>query len=297
MGRRGIPLLGVWLCLLGGCLPSHSINTTSWLQSWHPFQGPSGSKVVQLETYLVEAPAGDPYLNHELWALTDDQVLPLEQKAWLEDNGFRVGQVGTLTPTGLQTLLTSEKSCPNPRRIQTQVESPTRLSLGPIMAHCQFEILQEERKIPVRLDNAECTLVVVPTMTNDGRTRLKFTPEIRHGKTMVLPQPMERAAWVFQKQQPTESFPLLSWEITLATNEYLVVGGHYERPDTLGYQCFIRQEESRPKQRLLVIRASLPAPGGGADGRASDPDEETASHRAPPLAQQAAWTKIRGSKP
>jgi hypothetical protein len=253
--------------------------------------------VIQLETYLVEGSAGDAYLNQELWSLTDDQVLRLEQKALLEDNGFRFGQIGGFTPNGLQSLLTSEKSCANPRRIQTHAESPTRLSLGPILAHCQFDILQEEHKVTLQLDHAECGLVVVPSLTSDGRIHLKFTPEVRHSKQPVMPQPIEQTTWVFQKQQAIESFSQLSWDVTLAANESVVLGGRFDRPDTLGHQCFVRLNETNPKQRLLVIRTALPPTGGAPDASPADADEETAAHLAPPLALQAAWTRIRGSAP
>jgi len=218
--------------------------------------------------------------------LADDQVVDLDHKALLQANGLRVGQVGSLTPPGLQALLASDRSCINPRFIQTHAERSTRLSVGPPLPECRLQIQQDEPAAPVRLKQAECTLVVVPSVMPGGRVRLRFTPEVLHGQPLVLPQPADRAAWVLGKQQPTESFAGLSWEVTLAPNEYVVVGGRYDRPETLGHAFFIRADETPPRQRLLVIRTARPAAAWLPDP--STAAESSGSH-APPLALQAAW--------
>jgi hypothetical protein len=242
-----------------------------------------------METALLEGPAGAPFFNEGLWTLADDQVVDLDRKALLQANGLRVGQVGGLTPAGLQALLTSDRSCINPRFIQTHAERSTRLSVGPPLPECRFQIRQDEPPAPVQLKQAECTLVVVPSLMPGGQVRLRFTPEVLHGQPFVLPQPADRAGWVLGKQQPTESFAGLSWEVTLAPNEYVVVGGRYDRPETLGHAFFIRAGERPPRQRLLVIRTARPAAGLLAD--LSPPTEATDSP-SPPLAQQAAWPTV-----
>jgi hypothetical protein len=251
-----------------------------------------------MDVALVATAAGDPFVNEELWAQADDQVLSLEQKALLDDNGFRVGQVGGVPPAGLQALLTSKRTCSDPRHIQQHAGKPTRLSLGPVLPVCEFQIRQEDRTIPVVLEQAECTLVVVPTLTPDGRTRLRCTPEIPHGHVTVGPQPdHDRTLWMLQKQQPTESYPALSWEVTLAANEYVIVGGRFDRPESLGHQCFIRTGEAVPQQRLLAIRTTRPAATTAGEPPSTSADEGRALGRSLPLALQAAWTTARGSEP
>src|SRR5262249_22039691 len=157
----------------------------------------------------------------------------------LEQNGFRVGQIGGVTPAGLQALIQSKQSCADPRRIQQHAGKPTRLTLGPALPRCRFQAWLGDLPMEADLEQAECTLLVVPTLTPDGRTRLRFPPEVQHGQAAVLPHPtQDRTAWMFQKQQPTESYPTLNWEVTLAPNEYVVMGGRFDRPDTLGHQAF-----------------------------------------------------------
>jgi len=289
MRHRGMLLLGLWTMLLGGCVSGGSpLTSTSWLPPGQPFQGPHGPNVVQMETALLEGPVGDPFFNQDLWTLTDDQVVDLDRKALLQANGLRVGQVGGLTPARLQALLTSNRSCINPRFIQMRAEHSTRLSVGPPLPVCRFQIRPDEPAAPVRLEQAECTFVVVPSLLPGGQVRLRFTPEIPHGQPLLLPQPADRAAWVLGKQQPTGSFPGLSWEVTLAPNEFVIVGGCYDRPETLGHQFFIRTGETPPRQRLLVIRTARPAVGSLLD---SSTPTETSDLRSPPLALQAAWPK------
>src|SRR5262249_48025894 len=248
MRQWAVPVLGISCCLFAGCLSGKSVHTSSWLQPFQHFQSPAGSNGVQIDYALLEGPMGDPLLNQELWTLADDQIMNLEQKAILEENGFRVGQVGGQTPSALQKLLNSEHSCADPRRLQIQADKATRLPLGPVIPQFECRLIQDEQKVPLQLEQADCGLVIVPMFSDDGRIRLRFTPEIKHGKAAVLPQPMDRAIWVLQKQQATETFSQLSWEVTLAGDEFLIVGSRFDRPDTLGHSCFIRADQSRPQQ-------------------------------------------------
>jgi hypothetical protein len=93
---------------------------------------------------------------------------------------------------------------------------------------------------------------------------------------------------VLREQRPTDRYPELGWEVTLAANEYVVVGGRYERPQTLGHACFIQGGEAAHGQRLLVIRAARVGGAPAAEALATD-DEDTAN-RPKTLAFQAAWS-------
>jgi hypothetical protein len=279
--------------MLVGCVTGKPEKSTSWL----PLQGPVGPDVVQMDVALIERPVGDGYLNVDLWEFVDEQALPPERKVVLEDNGFRVGQVGGIPPSGLQTLLLSESSCANPRRIQLHAGNPTTLLIGPARAACCFHMQQAGESAAVALEQAQCTLVVVPTLTKEGHIRLQFTPQILHGETLLLPCPVpECSRWVLQEQRPTERYPATAFEITLAPNEYVVVGGRFDKPETIGQQFFLHTEAPAPGQQLLVIRASR---GGGPPQfeTPSDPvaDDAAPNDSVPPLAFQAGLTAARGS--
>jgi hypothetical protein len=258
----------------------------------------TGPDIVYMDVALIETQAGDAYLNDELWTQVDDQVVSLEQKAALDANGFRIGQVGGVVPATLQALLTSKRTCGDPRHIQQHAGKASRLPLGPVMPVCRFQIRQDERTTPVVLEHAECALVVIPALTPDGRIRLRFTPEIRHGQATMAPRPdPDRTMWLLQKQQPTETYHALSWEVTLSRNEYLVIGGRFDRPETLGRACFVWIGESASNQRLLVVRAAGPSVAAAGETHPATSDDGVPVDQAQPLALQAAGTAIHGRKP
>jgi hypothetical protein len=296
MRRRGLLLLALSLCVSPGCLIGKPTSSASWLQRGLSGPGSDAGDLVVIDMFLCESYIGDRALNEEIWALADDQVVSLEHKALLEQNGFRVGQVGGVPPAEVQSLLGSKKTCPDPRRLQQHCGKPARLTLGPPVPQCRFLTYLEDQNGPAELEQAEFALVVVPTPAPGGRTRLRFTPEARHGQAAVLPTPtFDRSAWMFQKQQPSESYQSLSWEVTLGPNDYAIVGGRFDRAETLGRQSFVRSEETPPRQRLLIIRAARQASGVVNDG-VPRPDDWTAS-KSPPLALQAGWTTFRGVCP
>lgn len=292
MLRKWALVLGLLNGLLVGCITGESARSKSWWGKLKPFQGPTGNDVVIMDVALLERPVGDLYINQDFWSAADEQVIALERKAVMEDNGFRIGQVGGITPAGLQALLTSDRSCVNPRRIQLHADNATTLTLGPAMPQCQFHLREDGHAKPATFEQATCSLVVVPSLTKDGRTRLHFTPQIQYGQASVLPKPAaDRSGWEMQEQRPTERYDSLSWEVSLAPNEYVVVGACFDRPDTLGHQSFIRKDDAAPVQRLLVLRTGRQQPG--MEQEPGTPEEE-AFRRSPPLAYQASYTAIRG---
>ncbi len=291
-------LLGLLTSLLVGCATQEPVRSPSWLSRLRPFQGPIGADVIQMEVALLERPVDDPYINQELWALADEQAVSLEHKANLEDNGLRVCQIGGITPARLQALLTSERSCANPHRLQLRAGNPTTLSLGPKAAHCSFQMRQGDRVIDVALDQAEYLVQVVPSLAGEGNVRLRFTPQIRHGDRIpdTVPAP-DRSGYYLQFQQPIASYAGLSWEVTLAPNEYVLIGGRADRPQTLGQQCFVRRDEPVRVQRMLVIRTCRQAPGLAGDAGLAGGEEEPTPGKVPALALQAALTSARASAP
>lgn len=255
--------------------------------------GPVGADVVQLDVALVERPLGDRYLNGELWDLADEQAVSFEKKAALDDNGFRIGLIGGMPPAGLQALLTSERSCANPRRIRLHAGNPTPVVLAPTLQHCRFELHEAAQTTAVKLEQAQCLFQVVPILSEKGKTTLRFTPHINHGETTLAPRPLQEPSgtrrWELQAEQPGETYAKLSWEITLAPNEYVVVGTRLDRDDTLGQRCFLLTDGPTPTQRLLVIRTCRPETD-------TAPRDATLG-KAPPLALQAGWTRARGTSP
>jgi hypothetical protein len=294
--RRSLLFALLLAGLVFGCTSGEALRSTAWLDRFRRNASPSGPDIVQMDVALVERPPGDAYLNRDLWAFADEQVVAVEGRALLEDNGFRVGQIGGITPAGLQTLLTSERSCASPHRLQMHAGNATPLGLGPPALACRFQVQQGSEHVPVTFERAQCMLEVVPALAADGRTRLHFVPVVQHGDAKLLPRPTpDHTGMLLQQARPTERYADFGWDVTLAPNEYVVIGARLDRPDTLGQACFLRSDEQPPVQRLLVIRtgqATLPD-----DAQAPATAENPAGVWSPPLASQAAWSVVRGVSP
>ena len=115
------------------------------------------------------------------------------------------------------------------------------------------------------------------------------TPSTTHGerKTAFISQCEAGVLhWGREEQQPEEVYNWLSWSVTVAPNEYVVIGTKQEQGETLGERFFVSDEEESAVQRLLVLRtAHVPTPSAPADEKL---------RRSPPLALRASMTAVRG---
>lgn len=282
-------LLGL-LSLSLGCLNGQTVHKTAWLKR-APFShsAPQGEDLVVMYVALLEVPVGDRYINDELWGQVDEQVVGLELKPILEENGLRVAQVAGIIPTRLRALLTSDRSCINPHRLLLHAGATTTLHLGPTQPFCQFELHEGGETREIALKKAQCAVLVKPALTRDGRTKLRFVPRVEHGDTHFRPRPSKDSTgvltWEQQEERPAQTFDALAWDVVLAPNEYVLIGARYDRPGTLGQQSFICRDPQAPAQRLLAIRtarsveAIVPA--------AVESEEADAEPRPAPLALQA----------
>jgi hypothetical protein len=280
--RGGVGVGVVLSFVLAGCAGSDSLHSTSWLNpaASAPIQG---KDIVQMDVALLELPVGDHFINYELWDNTDEQIVDLEHKAGVDDNGFRVGQIIGMTPGHLQGLLTSKRSCINPRRRLLPSGRETNQMLGPAFAHVSYQIKQNGQTTSEVLDQVQFLLQVVPTLTKDGRISLNFTPKAQHGESLPELKPAtDGSDWTYQITKPCKAYPALGWKVTLAPNDLLVVGANIEQPHSLGYHSFVQDEPAGQEvQRLLVIRAThMAASNNPFDGLV--PASQT-----PPLAYQA----------
>jgi hypothetical protein len=239
-----------------GCATGEPARHVSWLERFYPFRGAAAADMVLVDTALIERPIGDPFIDKELWLLLDEQAIPFERKSVLEENGFRVGQVVGTTPAGLQALLTSDKANSNARRLTLHSGKSTLVAMGPARASGAFRMDRGREKETVSFERAQFQFDVIPTLTAEGAVRLQFTPQVQHGRAVLIPGVAEdRSGWALKEQRPTETSSALQFDVTLAANQYVVIGGYCEQTESFGYQTFVRDDEPAPVQRLLVIRA------------------------------------------
>jgi hypothetical protein len=273
------------LLLLGafGCAwQEQNVPMTSWLQR------PRGNAIegahAILEVALIERPLGDAYVNRDLWDSVDELVVDLDRRSALDDNGLRVGQLVGSPPQAFQTLLLSKRSCSNPHALMIPPGRTMPLYLGPVLPHSSYELVEGTQKIPIQLDQARYCLDVTPTLTAEGTTKLSFTPKVEHGEVLLPFQPSpDESGWTLRIERANKKYPDLSWDVTLASNQYLIIGARLDRGESLGHRAFI-QDDDGSVQRLLVIRCGKavapPQPGDGSI-------DDFLNRQCPPLALQA----------
>jgi hypothetical protein len=289
VAQRSWALLPLVL-FVAGCLSTGPDQEQSALaMRFRPELAPD---TVIIDFFPVERELGDPYLSRELWTHTDEFVVDLEKKTVLEQNGLRIGQIVGMTPGDFQKMITSERWCQKPfRRICTSGQAYTHF-FDPVRAHCDYDVYLGGQKHELRADRARFGFEVLPQLTADGKTRLRFTPKVDTGEQVLpfTPSP-ENSNWQIKIERPCKVYAELAFEVILAPNENVVLGTLLDKESTLGYHAFVDEEGSNPLQRVLVIRTNRSARGGKEAALLDMPGVS------PPLALQATMSAVRASRP
>jgi hypothetical protein len=247
--------------LVAGCLSTRSdVNVSNYEQG----EGtPASGDAVGIDLYVAvaERPVGDRYLNRGLWEFADEQTPfehDLDRKSQIDQNGFRVGLLGG-TPDGPFQNLLSGRNCPDPRCVRILAGNPTSIQVGGVWSSCSFQLVRKGREEPVELQQAECRLQVLPHLDGENKVRLEITPMVRHGDQQKMPRAVQdpdgSRRWDVQVRRPEEVYGWMSWTLSLAPGDYAIIGGHMDRPESLGRRMFLFTQAEAPVQRVVVLRA------------------------------------------
>jgi hypothetical protein len=256
MRRISVAILVGSCACLASCMPIQSVGRSiGWVRP-KINDGPKGPDAVFVQVAPLTVPLGDRYANDEVWAATDEQILPADKRVRLQENGLRVGLiVSGRTPDGLQQLLTSKKSNLDPYQFNRPDGGAIECKPLAEMPRCVFPLRLEEQTQVRSFDAAKCRFEIVPSLTADGKVKLVFTPQIEFEDKEKWKRLDAKVALAVQGQRSTENFIALRFEVVLGLNDYVVVGVRYEKPDSLGFKFFVTPDSERPVQRLLAIRA------------------------------------------
>ena len=103
---------------------------------------------------------------------------------------------------------------------------------------------------------------IEPSLTSDGRTKLKFTPLVLYGR-QAPDYEAGPVDWSIEYKRPCKTYDEISWEVTFAANQFVVVGTRFDEmatEETLGSQFFLHDSKRMWMQRLLIVARQ---PGGG----------------------------------
>lgn len=296
MKRAGRIICLLVAAALPGCAETAAVRPSEWVRQFRASQDLYRENAVRLDVALLETRPGDAFLNEELWNYADEQVVDVSRRVVSEGNGFRVGQLVGMPPGKFHQLITNERSCTAKTWFIGSGQSTIR-DLTPLPYDAKFTLHADGQKTAMSFEDAKVQLEVTGTLAKHGRTRLRFVPRIEHGEPIQQIRPAaDRTGLTLQLERLNKTFPELAWEVTIAPNEYLVVGTHCDQRGTLGHSALVQEDESPPVQRLLVIRTSRTA-NGLEDPQPSSLEDLARAHAAMPLALQATLTTARGTRP
>jgi hypothetical protein len=247
-----------------GCVSWANRPLKSVVRSLAPVTPTEG---IILESVLLERPAGDRFLDRDLWKA----ALPVgsqETRALLSENGLRAGVLAGSLPQQFQTLLESDAEALNARSLTFTSRKEEVLPTAGPHAKCEFRLLADlaGQRAPVALADASAGLLVRPEAAKEDRVRVACEPRLQHGRKREFLRPSaDGTGFVKVEEVPLERYPALAFDATLSRNEYLVVGCFAEQTGTLGSALFGVEANGQPRQRVLIIRARQVNPGAPSD--------------------------------
>ncbi|MGL4424494.1 MAG: hypothetical protein ACRCZF_27820 [Gemmataceae bacterium] len=277
---------------LAGCMPwNQNRSQADWFNpSFSRLTSAAAEDQCVLQSILLDQPAGDPYLTHELWGGLQSRISP-ELTALLAENGLRIGVISGNPPAEFLKRLTSESNTIQPTQSATNLGTAKLVPVNGPLPRLQLslwgEIGGEEKRLEIL--QAECALKVTATRPEAGceSLQLQLEPILQHGTKQTWLRPSaDNTGFSWLDGKSTEQFEKLAASVTLAPNQYLVIGPTAEPIGKLGGAYFIHQAEGRSRMRVLVLRTWRP-------GTATEPMKPTAPGT---VAAQARQSVARGQQ-
>lgn len=220
-------------------------------------------EMVQIEVFITEHPAGDPLLGDILWDNIDESgALAPEVRQRLNDNGFRVGIVGSAPPQALETLLNRGRNAGSAgdsdrtrgRRVALLENDSTEIQSSRQFPRCSIETTKRDAPTQVRdFQHARCVFRLRAGRHQPGWARLEFQPEIHFGQNRLRHEAGE-SSWELKTSQQIHKLFGQKFEVTLNQGEMVVVSRGRTNPATPGHHFFVGGQEDGQMQRLLVVR-------------------------------------------
>lgn len=247
----------------GGCTHTALRIPEAAMSGWNrlkPKAPEARPDVVELYYIFLEADAGDPEIDEEIWDKeVDEQCIPLDTKAALAENGIRLGKLGSrLSPAVLELLKKNEKN-QSGRKHHAASGQLAKVQLTEILPSWNLFQLVNGQPVGDEIKDAQGFLYLTPTITGDSTVAVQIAPEIEYGPRQQkrVPTP-DLAGWQLRTERESRSFPSLQSTVHLANGEYAIVGATPDTGATLGRKLFLREDGRSPKQTLLLVRVVRP---------------------------------------
>lgn len=274
------------LPLLTGCFTADAMKSR-WMDRFQLFRSQPDEDTAFVEYVLIERRAGDETINRRVWDRVDETVLPFESRSILEENGLRIGTISGSTPGPMRALIDDPRTDRGHRFRSFQAEKPISLAVSDVHAKTNFTFTAGAHPpIKFHREGVQIGFQISITEGKNGNLIVKCTPEGRYRD----PKPFTTDANV-DREYSTEQFADGTFEISLNSTEYLVIGTDYYREQTLGHAAMIGEKNGQPMQRMLVIRAGRNKSERQAPPLMNGQEDKTGTL---PLASQASVIRASG---
>ena len=253
---------------LMGCSLFPTEDAVSQAESRRPSLPPirAGQNAIQLEVLFVERPADDPLLGPLLWREIDQiGAIPAETRELLQQNGFRVGHVGSSLPPTVQTLLgivgredVGDNADAKPligSRKSLPPGMDTEVQTGEERESCRVRIVQGEQAQSHEYQFARSLFRMKSARLQDGWVRIDFQPEIHHGENRVRHTPTDEG-WAYRSRQNVDARHAHQFSLTMNVGELAIITAAPDQPGTMGDLFFCRDDNGLKKQRVLIVRVA-----------------------------------------
>lgn len=237
---------------------------------------------IRLDIVFIERPEGDSLLGPELWKQVDEvAALELDTRKLLQQNGFRVGLVGSHPPQALQTLLgmksdfVYEPSAERAKQLvgrQVVVRSggESEIRVSPNYSDCELNVQQLGETRRRQFTSAHCVFKLTTHRVQDGWVRLDFIPQVQYGTEQLRPVVGDEG-WQYSNGKKMETFFPQRFSVTLGVGEMAVITARYPSPATLGNLFFVG--------RSLKTEGPGPQPDGGRPALSVADNDDASVHR------------------
>lgn len=250
------------ICGIQGCMHPIGLSPGHWIGGKKPLglMGVEGDDAIIVCLAVVERPINDPYIHAALWEMIDEQVIPFESKVRLSENGIRAGVLGGQPPQAFLEILGSDRSCINPRQIQTRFGQPVVATIGTTRDELAYRLRSTSESPDWYQAKATCQWEVIVSPGEPGRLKVSLCPLVKHGESQISPRAVQDKSgiltWQLQSQQQVERHVTGQIEVETRAGEFLLVGAFGEKGDTLGNAWFRQPDPRGSVQRMLVIRTA-----------------------------------------
>ncbi len=224
----------------------------------------------ELEVVFVHTPQPDKEAMDQLWKEIDEQAIPARLRRNLNQNGFRVGVLGTqLSPEVEKILRTAEDAQNNilplevddngdsiraiRRKLFLKEGQRGELLASRVQEHFHVLHINQGEILGRTFPDGQGQFLIEAARTDDGRVHLKLSPEVHYGKFRNQYIPGE-GMFQLDTSRRKERFDRMRVEANLGGEQIMIIGAQPNREGSLGHRFFHEQSIDKSISKLLFIR-------------------------------------------